>query len=142
MDDKQQMSNLDSRLRAMKAGVAYFFLVFAAGFAMGAIRVPFLVPRVGERTAELIEMPFMFIVIIFAARFITKRFALPATAFVRLSTGLLALSMLIAAELLLTVAIQDQSLGEFVASRDPVSGAVYLVMLGVYAAMPLIITRF
>ena len=46
-----------------KAGTAYFALVFGAGFVMGAIRVPLLVPRLGERVAELIEMPFMCIVI-------------------------------------------------------------------------------
>ncbi len=100
-----------------------------------------LVPRLGERIAELIEMPFMFIVIFLAARFIAIRFALPATVAVRLSTGFIALGLLIAAELLLTVAFQDQSLGQYVASRDPVSGSVYLVMLLLFAAMPLVITR-
>ena len=30
-------------------------LVFAAGFLLGSIRVPFLVPRLGERDAELLE---------------------------------------------------------------------------------------
>ncbi|MBL8415548.1 MAG: hypothetical protein JNM42_14005 [Propionivibrio sp.] len=128
-------------LRSIKAGIAYFSLAFGAGFAMGAIRVPFLVPRLGERVAELIEMPFMLIVIIWAARFITIRFALPATVLVRLSTGVLALGLLIATELLLAVAFQDQSLGQYVSSRDPVSGTVYLAMLFLFAAMPLVITR-
>jgi len=129
------------RLRTIKAGMAYFSLAFGAGFVMGTIRVPFLVPRLGDRVAELIEMPFMFIVIVLAARFITKRFALPATVLVRLSTGFLALGLLIAAELLLAVALQDRSLGEYISSRDPVSGSVYLAMLALFAAMPLVITR-
>ncbi len=128
-------------LRTVKAGVAYFFLAFGAGFVMGAIRVTFLVPRLGERVAELIEMPFMFIVIVLAARFITSRFALPPTVLVRLGTGLLALGLLIAAELLLAAALQGWSLGEYVSSRDPVSGSVYLAMLALFAAMPLVITR-
>lgn len=128
-------------MRTIKAGIAYFALVFGAGFVMGSIRVPFLVPRLGDRVAELIEMPLMFAVIVLAARFITKRFTLPTTALVRLSTGLLALVLLLAAELLLAVALQDRSLGEYVRSRDPVSGAVYLGMLVLFAAMPLVITR-
>ncbi|MDX1253636.1 MAG: hypothetical protein IDH49_15565 [Gammaproteobacteria bacterium] len=128
-------------LRTIKAGMAYFFLVFGAGFVMGTIRVFFLAPRLGERVAKLIEMPFMLIVIVLAARFITKRFALPATVLVRLTTGFLALGLLIAAELLLAVALQDRSLGEYVSSRDPVSGSVYLAMLALFAAMPLVITR-
>ena len=130
----------DLVLRIVKAGIAYFSLAFAAGFVMGSIRVPFLVPRIGERVAELIEMPFMFIVIILAARLTAKKFALPATALVRVSTGCIALALLIAAELLLAVVFQDQSFIEYVVSRDPVSGSVYLVMLLLFAAMPLVIT--
>ncbi|MDP2196203.1 MAG: hypothetical protein Q8J72_09490 [Rhodocyclaceae bacterium] len=121
--------------------MAYFSLAFGAGFIMGAIRVPFLVPRLGERSAELIEMPFMLVVIVLAARFITQRFALPAITLVRLSTGLVALALLIAAELMLAVALQDRSLGDYVSSRDPVSGSVYLAMLVLFAAMPLLISR-
>ncbi len=128
-------------LRTLKAGIAYFSLAFGAGFIMGAIRVPFLVPRLGERLAELIEMPFMFVVIFLAARFITQRFALPATVWVRLSTGLIALALLLAAELLLAVVLQDRSLGEYISSRDPVSGSVYLAILALFAAMPFFIMR-
>lgn len=86
-------------------------------------------------------MPFMLVVIFLAARFITQRFALPATPLVRLNTGFLALALLLAAELLLAVALQDRSLGEYVSSRDPISGTVYLAMLALFAAMPLVITR-
>jgi hypothetical protein len=128
-------------LRTIKAGMAYFSLAFGAGFVMGAIRVTFMVPRLGERVAELIEMPFMFIVIVLAARFSAKRFALPATVLVRLGTGVLALGLLIAAELLLAVALQDRSLEEYLSSRDPVSGSVYLAMLALVGAMPLLIMR-
>jgi asparagine N-glycosylation enzyme membrane subunit Stt3 len=128
-------------LRTIKAGMTYFSLTFGAGFVLGAIRVPFLVPRLGERAAELLEMPLMFIVIVLAARFTAERFALPATVLVRLSTGLLALGLLIAAELFLAVGLQDRSLGDYVSSRDPVSGSVYLAMLALFAAMPFLITR-
>lgn len=125
----------------IKAGLAYFGLVFGAGFMLGAIRVPFLVPRLGERVAELIEMPFMFVIVLLSARFIVRHFALPATTPVRLSVGLLALGLALAAELLVVVAIQKQSLGEMIASRDPVSGTVFLLMLLVFGLMPLIVAR-
>jgi len=60
---------------------------------------------------------------------------------VRLTTGFLALGLLITAERLLAVALKDRSLGEYVSSRDPVSGSVYVAMLALFAAMPLVITR-
>ncbi len=128
-------------MRTIKAGIAYFGLVFGAGFILGAIRVPFLVPHLGERIAELVEMPVMLIVILVSARFVTQRFALPNAVSVRLGTGLLALGLLLTAEVLLAVALQDQSLVQYIASRDPVSGSVYLAMLMLFAVMPFIIGR-
>ena len=127
--------------RTIKAGMTYFALAFGAGFVLGSIRVLFLVPRFGERVAELAEMPVMFVVILVSARFIVRRFALPGSVAPRLGAGLLALALLLAAEILLAVAIQDRTLGEYVASRDPVSGFVYLVMLVLFAVMPLVLAR-
>lgn len=127
--------------RTINAGVAYFGLVFGAGFILGAIRVPFLVPRLGERLAELLEMPLMLAVIVWSARFVANRFALPVAASVRLGAGLLALGLLLGAECLLAVTLQDRSLGAYIASRDPVSGTVYLIVLALYAAMPLVVAR-
>lgn len=121
--------------------MAYFALVFAAGFALGMIRVPFLVPRLGERAAELIEMPFMFFAIVVSARFIIRRFSLPADFRARLAAGFLALGLLLIAEVLLAVALQERTLGEYVASRDPVSGIVYLAMLALFALVPLLLAR-
>jgi hypothetical protein len=72
-------------------------LVFGAGFLLGAIRVLFLVPRLGVRTAELLEMPLKLVIIICAARFVVRHFSLPPTPGVRLTVGGLALALLVAA---------------------------------------------
>ena len=127
--------------RTIKAGITYFVLVFGVGFVLGVIRVTLLVPRLGERTAELIEMPFMFVAIVVSARLIIWRFRLPVSAMVRLGAGCLALGLLVGAEVLLAVALQERTLGEYVASRDPVSGGVYLAMLVLFAVMPLVLAR-
>ena len=71
-------------MASFKAAVAYFALVLGAGFVLGTIRVPFLVPRLGERYAELLEMPIMFVVIVLAARYVVRRYILPPSPSVRL----------------------------------------------------------
>ncbi len=123
------------------AALSYFALVFGAGFALGMVRVPLLVPRLGERAAELLEMPVMLVVIVAAARFVTRRFAVPVRAAPRLVMGLLALALLVTAELSFALLLGNSSLGAYLASRDPVSGSVYLALLGVMAAMPLWLGR-
>lgn len=55
--------------------------------------------------------------------------------------GFAALAMSEAAEVLLATMLQDRSLGEFIASRDPVSGSVYLAELLLFALMPAILGR-
>ena len=124
-----------------KAGASYFALVFGTGFVLGAIRVPFLVPRLGERVAELIEMPFMLTAIVLAARYIVRRFALSSSIREGLSVGLLGLALLLSAEALFVVVLQGKSLAQYVASRDPVSGSVFLAMLALFALMPSIIVH-
>jgi hypothetical protein len=123
----------------VKAAASYFALVLGTGFVLGSIRVPFLVPRLGERYAELLEMPFMFVAILMAARFVVRRFDLPARLTVRLGVGFAALALTVVAELLLATVLQDRSIMDYIASRDPVSGSVYVAMLLVFALMPAIL---
>jgi hypothetical protein len=108
---------------------------------LGAVRVTLVVPRLGVRAAELLEMPIMLAVIIFAARRVTGRYALPESAGPRWRVGLIALALLLAAELALNALLTGRSLAEYVASRDPVSGSVYVLMLAVLAAMPTLLRR-
>lgn len=128
-------------MRSLKAGACYFGLVFGAGFVLGSIRVPFLVPRLGVRIAELIEMPLMLVAIVLSARYVVRRFALPPTHAIRLTVGFLALTLLLGAELALAMVLQGQALSDYFASRDPVAGTVYLAMLVLFALMPAILAR-
>lgn len=128
-------------MRILLAALSYFALVFGTGFLLGAFRVSLLVPRLGERMAELLEMPVMLVVILASAGFVVRRFALPAALPVRLATGLVALCLMVAAELCFAALLQGRSLREYVASRDPVSGGVYLAMLALFALMPVILAR-
>ena len=121
----------------MGAGALYFSLVFAAGFLLGIVRVLWAEPRLGVRVAELLEMPLMLAVIILAAGWTMNRLAVPTTVAVRLAIGAVALGLLLGAEATLVLAMRGLTLADYLATRDPVSGAAYLIMLGVYALMPL-----
>ena len=125
--------------RNLQAALLYFALVMGTGFALGCVRVPLLAPRVGERYAELIEMPFMLAAIVFAARYVVRRFALSPRPGIRLQVGFVALAMSVVAELMLAAVLQGRSVAAYIANRDPVSGLVYLVMLTMFALMPRIL---
>ena len=125
--------------RNLQAALLYFALVMGTGFALGSVRVPLLVPRIGERYAELVEMPFMLVAIVLAARHVVRRFALSPRSVVRLQVGFVALALSVAAELMLAAVLQGRSVTAYIASRDPVSGPVYLVMLVMFALMPAIL---
>lgn len=128
-------------MKALRASALYFALVFATGFALGALRVPLLEPRIGVRMAELLEMPLMLVAIVLAARFVVRRFRLAPSIVTRLAVGLPALAMLASCELALVIVARGQGIGEYLAGRDPVSGIVYLAMLVLYALMPALVAR-
>ena len=77
-------------MQMVKAGVVYFALVFAVGFVLGAICTLWLVPRVGTRTAELMEMPIMLVVTIGAARWTVLRLSVPHVSSARFEMGCIA----------------------------------------------------
>jgi hypothetical protein len=127
-------------MRILKAGALYFALVFGAGFILGPIRILWAVPRFGTRTAELMESPIMLVITIVAARWIVRRLAVPSKMFSRLGMGCIALGFMLVAEFGLVAWLRGLSIKEYLASRDPVSGTVYYVMLGVFA-IPFLITE-
>jgi hypothetical protein len=120
-------------LRTIRAGFVYFVIVLGTGFVLGVFRVLFLVPRIGERRAELAEMPIMATTIFFSAGYTLRRFPDIRVRDRALFAGLLALTL---AELGLAVFLQSKTLVEYFISRDKVSGSVYLGMLVVFALMP------
>ena len=132
---------MSTMMQAVKAGVLYFAIVFAVGFALGAIRTVWVVPRVGARKAELMEMPIMLAVTIVAARWTVLRLSVSPMSSARLEMGCIALVLLLIAEFGFVLWLRGISIKDYLATRDPVSGTVYYVMLVVFAIMPLLIAR-
>jgi hypothetical protein len=127
--------------RIAAAGAAYFALAFVAGFALGTIRVLAVVPRVGERAAELLEAPLMLAVVVAAARFVVRRFVPGAPTAARIAVGLLGVVLLLAVEFTVVLTLRGLSLTEYFAGRDPVAGAVYVALLALFAVMPALVQR-
>ncbi|MCC6391634.1 MAG: hypothetical protein IT167_13625 [Bryobacterales bacterium] len=65
----------------------------------------------------------------------------PATGYTRLAVGQLALLFMLLAELTVVPRIRWLDMAGYLASRDPISGAAYLLMLGVFALMPVLVHR-
>jgi hypothetical protein len=128
-------------MQILKAGALYFAIAFGAGFALGAIRVLWVVPHFGVRAAELMEAPFMLVVIFTSARWVVRRLAVPPETLSRIGMGMLALVLLLALEFTLVLWLRGLTIREYFAGRDPVSGTVYYAMLGVFAVMPLFVVR-
>jgi len=128
-------------MQILKAGALYFALVFGAGFVFGAVRVLWAVPRFGERLGVLMETPIMLIVTITAARWIVGRLTLPASRMRLLGVGLVGLGFLLAAEFTVVLWLRGLTISDYFASRDPVAGNVYFVMLGIFTVMPLLLAR-
>ena len=131
--------------------MTYFALTFAAGFACGCVRVPFLLPRVGERTAELLEAPFMFMAIRAAARasLVTSvelganqaqcgRLRLCSLQQC-LAVGALALGLLLVTEVIMARLLtlqRGQTFGDWYTQHDSVGLAAYAALLAFFAAQP------
>ncbi len=128
-------------MQILKAGMVYFAVVFGAGFVLGPIRILWVVPRVGTRVTELLEAPIMFVITIVAARWIIRKFAIALTLPSRLGVGGIAGSLMLIAEFTLVLWLRGISIRQYFAGRDPVAGAVYYAMLGVFAVMPLLLER-
>jgi hypothetical protein len=120
----------------VKAGVVYFALVFGAGFVLGTIRTLWVVPCIGTRTAELMEMPSMLAVTIVAARWTVLHLSVPMMWSARIEMGCIALVLMLIAEFGFVLWIRGLSIKKYFSTRDPVSGAAYYLLLMVFAIMP------
>lgn len=127
--------------RTLKAGVLYFAIVFSAGFILGTIRTLWIVPRLGAKTAELIESPFMVVISFAAARAIIRRMAFSFVISQRLAMGLIALVLMLLAEFSFVLWLRGLTLSQYFATRDPVSGSAYYFALLLFAIAPLAVDR-
>jgi hypothetical protein len=125
----------------IRAALACFALVFAAGFAFGTIRMLWLVPALGSETAAVLaELPFMIAISWLAARFTVRRFAVPRGARAA-AMGALAFALLMGAEAALGILAFGQSAGEWARALFALPGILGLSGQIAFAFFPLIAAR-
>jgi hypothetical protein len=134
-------SRVHTSAQIFKASLLYFAIVFSTGFVLGTIRVLWSVPRFGERNAELLEQPLMLIAVFLAARWIVRRAGAVSRSVEAFAIGLIALTLLVATELLVVLKLRGLSISEYIRTRDPVSRSVYFLMLAVFALGPWLLWR-
>jgi hypothetical protein len=95
--------------QAVRAGALYALSAFALGFLLALVRIPILVPAIGETPAVLVELPIMLAACWAICRAILRRTAVPAGS--RLLMGAVFLALLLAAELALGLALGGTTSG-------------------------------
>jgi hypothetical protein len=86
-------------MRVVKAGAVYFLFMFGVGWILGPIRELWAVPRFGRLTGVLLEAVIMLIAMAVSARWVIRRFHVRPTFGSTISMGLVALGILLPAEL-------------------------------------------
>ena len=127
-------------LSVVRYSLLYFAMVFAAGFALGVIRVLWLAPMLGERTAELAEIPVMLVVIAGSARVVVGRMQRP-TRGACLATGALALTFMLLVEFTVVLGLRGITLAQYIESRDVLAGGAYALSLLFFMLMPALLAR-
>ena len=135
----QKLRSLAVRLAS--ASLAYFAIVFSAGFFFGTIRVFGLEPRLGKTLAVACEAPFMLAVMIWAARRVPTRMGLSTDRGPLLGMGILALVFQQIADVFVGVAVRGLSPAQQIQHFATSEGAIYAVLLVLFAVMPLLSRR-
>ena len=126
-------------MQVLKAGTIYFLVAVGAEFVLEVIRLQVVALHVGERLAEMLEIPNVLLATIIGARWIVDRFTLPPLPGIRLGVGLVALLLLLIVEGTVILPLHGLSVSEYLATRDSAVGVAPLGALGVLTVMPFLV---
>jgi hypothetical protein len=118
----------------LKPALAYFAPVFAAAFAVGALRVTLIAPQVGALAAVALEVPLILALSWIMAGRVLRRWPMPRGR--ALAMGGLAFLILILAEFALALALSGQTPPAYAATFLTAPGALGLVGQIGFALIP------
>lgn len=124
--------------RGLRAGIAYFGIVFAAGFVLGTLRVLVLAPALGATGAVAAELPVMLILAWVACRRLVAAFAVPGTLVGRAAMGGSAFALLISAETVLGALAFGRPVPAQIAELATAHGALGLAGQVAFGLIPLV----
>jgi len=126
---------------ALQAGALYFALVFGAGWILGPLRELWVVPRLGRTASVLLEAPLMLGAMTAAARWTVRRLAVSPALETRAAMGLVALGLLLVAEVAGMRWLRGLSIADYLAGFRSVVGGITLLLFLLFAAMPALVGR-
>ncbi|HWT07693.1 MAG TPA: hypothetical protein VN329_00920 [Roseomonas sp.] len=119
-----------------RAGLAYAGLAFAAGAVLGPVRELLLAPSLGGLPAALAQAAAMLGLLWIAARRVMARIAPPVTRRGRATVALVALTVVLACDVALGLALQASGLAAGRVPRGVAEQAVVLPLLAWLFALP------
>jgi hypothetical protein len=125
-------------VQAALAGAVYFLAIYVVGFALGALRVLFVTPRLGATAAVLAELPLMLTASWIACRCITRRMSITFRPSARLAMGASAFVLLMLVETEVGMVAFGQTLAAQTAALCAVAGLIGLGGQVMFALFPLI----
>ncbi len=123
---------------ACKAGTLYAAGVFAAGFALGIVRLLLLTPVVGATLAVLIELPVILSISWLLCRRAVELLAVPVQWQARGVMAASAFGVLLLAEFGIWIMLFDGSIQSFFARYSQTEGIIGLLGQILFALFPLI----
>lgn len=124
--------------RIIRGGAIYFALVFAAGMALGPVRVLYLEPLLGETIAVLCETPFLLLAMAFAAHAAPRWARVNAGWPGYFALGVVALALQLAADLAVGLGLRSMTLAAQLTYFATPAGWIYVLALAAFALMPLL----
>jgi hypothetical protein len=119
------------------AGSAYFVIVFAAAFALGALRITFIVPAVGSVWATLLELPFMLVLSWMACGWLVRFLGMPSLG-QSIGMAASAFALLMGAEAVGSILIFGRSFSDHIGSYGTAAGALGLAGQIVFGLFPIV----
>ncbi len=125
----------------LKAGALYFIVMFVLGWVTGFVRELLIIPLFGRVIGIAVEAIFLSGAMLVVLHGINWLLEVPSAISTRIIMGLVALGLLLPAEVIGAWIVRGQAPTEFLLPADEFSRAVQWGLLLLFVVMPLLVRR-